>query len=113
MNSLDQLEAYTIELAAAVKTLANHCRNFGTSVDSTAKSPLVPPSLVPPDAPSEAHCARQSVLACLSKLRTLLSEPADFLQQLATQVRIAPPQPNTKLTSDVAEPAPSLPALAG
>lgn len=89
MTSLDQLELYTSELAAAVKSLANHCRNFGTSVDSTAKSPLVSPSLVPPDAPSEAHRARQSILTYLSKLRTLLSEPADFLQQLATQVRIS------------------------
>ena len=85
MTSLAQLENYTNELSAAVKTLANHSRNVeDSSVDFAGGSP--PKPLLRPDAPSEAHRARRSVLSVVAKLQTLLGEPADFLQQLSRQV---------------------------
>ena len=89
MTSLVQLEAYTSELAAAVKSLAISCRNVHAPVDFGAGIP--PRPLVPPGAPSEARRARRSIMANLAKLQTLLDEPADFLQQLAGQVRLSSP----------------------
>lgn len=75
MDSLTQLESLARELAAAVKGLGNYCRNAD-----------VDPCLVPPEAPSEAHGARRTILANVSKVQKLLDGPVDFLQRLATQV---------------------------
>ncbi|MCJ1251841.1 hypothetical protein MMC30_009079 [Trapelia coarctata] len=83
MSSLAQLEAYTSELAAAVEKVAKYCRNIEVPVDFAAGN--TPQPLVPPEAPSEAHRARRSIVANVAKLQTLLAEPADFLQQLAGQ----------------------------
>lgn len=89
MTSLAQLESYTNELSAAVKSLANHARNVEDStVDFAAAS--TPQPLVRPDAPSDAHRARRTVLSVIAKLQTLLGEPADFLQQLSRQVQSSP-----------------------
>ena len=79
MTSLTQLEKYTNELASAAKTLADHCRN--TSVGST------PHLAIPNDAPCETHRARRNALAIIGQLQTLLAEPVDFIQHLASQVR--------------------------
>lgn len=84
MTSSGQLETYADELAAAVKILTDYCRNAEVSVDFAAGN--APQPLVPPDAPSEAHKARRAIIANVAKLRILLSEPVDFLQQLAVQV---------------------------
>lgn len=89
MTSSVQLEAYADELAAAVRILTDYCRNAEVSVDLAAGN--APQSLVPPDAPSETHKARRSIMANVAKLRILLSEPADFLQQLAVQVCLSFP----------------------
>lgn len=85
MSSLRQLEAYASELVAAAQRLAHYCRNLEAPVDFAAGD--APQPLVPPEAPSEAHRARRSMMASLAKLQTVLVEPADFLQQLAGQVR--------------------------
>ncbi len=86
-SGLAQLEAYTNELAAAVKTLASYCRNFEAPVDFPAGN--TPKPLVQPEAPSDAHQARRSIIANATKLQTLLDEPTDFLQQLAGHVRLS------------------------
>ncbi|KAG0650487.1 O-methyltransferase [Hyphodiscus hymeniophilus] len=77
MTSLTQLHAYTNELVAAVQTVAEFYPN--------ANTPHSPSQLVPPDAPSELRRARRTILANVTKLKTLLEEPADLLQQLACQ----------------------------
>ena len=79
MTSLSQLETYTNELATAAKTLAKHCR------DASAGS--TPHLAVPTDAPFEIHRTRRNALAIITQLRTLLAEPIDFIQHLASQVR--------------------------
>lgn len=76
MSSLTDLETYSSDLAAAVKTLVSQSPNLVSS----GSQPLLPP-----DAPSEAHRARQSVLTTTSRLQTLLSSPADFLYHLTVQ----------------------------
>ena len=75
MTSLSQLET----LITAAKTLANHCRD--ANVGST------PHLAVPTDAPCETHRARRDALAIIGQLQTLLAEPVDFIQHLASQVR--------------------------
>ena len=96
MTSFAQLEAYVDEIAAAVKSLANHGRNVEAATDLSAGS--TPQPLVPPEAPSEAHRARRSIMANVAKLPSLLGEPTDFLQQLAVQVHRS--CPSTLLDTD-------------
>ena len=78
MDSLSQLETYTHDLVSASKTLANHCRDVGVS--------SMRHLAVPTNAPVEAHRSRRNFLAILARLQTLLAEPADFIQHLASQV---------------------------
>ena len=89
MTSSAQLEACASELSTAVKILADYCRNAEAPVEFAAGN--APQPLVPPDAPSETHKARRSIMANVAKLQILLSEPADFLQQLAVQVCLSFP----------------------
>jgi hypothetical protein len=108
MNSLIQLESYTDELVTAIKTMTEYCRNIEVPTS-------FPHLIIPLEAPSEIHRARRTILANMSKVRTLLGEPADFLQHLASQVRIVPvicrPIFNSKLSG--VEPTPRMFALAG
>lgn len=78
MTSLSQLEAYSDELAAAIKVLGEHCQD--TSISTTSHL------AVPSDAPCEVHLARRNVLAIASRLHAILAEPADLIQHLASQV---------------------------
>ncbi|KAL4950055.1 hypothetical protein BDW69DRAFT_187733 [Aspergillus filifer] len=77
MANLSDLESHASDITAAVKTLVAQCQNL--TITST------PQSLIPPDAPIEAHRARQSILSTISRLQTLLSTPADLLHHLAVQ----------------------------
>ncbi|KAI1504044.1 O-methyltransferase family protein [Biscogniauxia marginata] len=77
MASLSQLETYTTELATAARALADQCRDAG--LGST------PDLALSRDAPLEVHRARRNVLTAVAKVQTLLAEPVDFIQQLASQ----------------------------
>lgn len=85
MTSLSQLEIYTSELSAAVKSLVNCCPDVDAPVDFLAGH-TPPRPLIPPDAPSEAHQARQTIMATAGKLQSLLGTPSDFVHQLSRQV---------------------------
>ena len=118
MTTLSQLEACTGEIAAAAESLSNYCRNVDGHIDSAPAN--LPQGLVPPEAPSEARRARRSIIANAAKLQTLLDEPADLLQRLATQVCLSPPNPpairamsDQLCLSRVAEPTPCLRAVVG
>lgn len=87
MSSLAQLEAYTSELAAAVQKLANCCRTLEGPLQFAVGNTPQPLDLS--EAPSEAHQAQRLIVDNTYKLQTLLSEPADFLQQLTRQVRLS------------------------
>ncbi|KAL4784955.1 histidine phosphatase superfamily [Aspergillus varians] len=76
MSSLSDLEIYASDLTAAIRTLSSQCQNLPSSNTQP---------LVPPDALSEAHRARQSILVTIAKLQSLLASPADFLHHLAVQ----------------------------
>ena len=79
MTSLTQLETYTNDLINAVKPLTDHIRDTG--FDSS------PHLSVPFDTSWEVHRARRNILAVVARLQTLLAEPTDFIQHLASQVR--------------------------
>ena len=96
MTNFAQLEAHIDEIATAVKSLVEYGRNIEAPTDFLTGS--TSPSLVPPEAFSEAHRARRSIMANVAKLPTLLAEPTDFLQQLAVQVRHS--YPSTLLDTD-------------
>lgn len=81
MAYLAQLEAASSNLSAALEELASHYRNGGT--DSLGARP---PQLLPTEAPSEVHKARESALASLTRLQVMLAGPTDLLQNLAGQV---------------------------
>ncbi|KAL5341614.1 histidine phosphatase superfamily [Aspergillus crustosus] len=79
MSTSSDLEAYASDLTTAVKTLATHCSNL---------TPTTSQPLIPPDAPNEAHRARQSILATISSLQALLTTPSDFLHHLTVQSQL-------------------------
>lgn len=78
-NNLGQLQSYVNELTSAAKIVTDHC----PEANIISKNHIT----IPSNAPSEVHRARRNLLAVASKLQTLLAEPADFIQQLASQVR--------------------------
>lgn len=86
MDGITELETCADELAAAARSLANHCRSADIQ-PSPSPSPSPTTQLnVPNEAPGGAHRARRAVLTSAARLQVLLSEPADFLQRLASQV---------------------------
>jgi hypothetical protein len=78
-GNLGQLQSYLNELSSAAKIITDHCLDTNVS--------LAPHISIPNNVPSEVHRARRSLLAVTTRLQTLLAEPADFIQQLASQVR--------------------------
>ncbi|KAF7587025.1 hypothetical protein BBP40_007847 [Aspergillus hancockii] len=76
MATLAQLEAYTGELAAAVKSFASHCADVESPTEATGRKT---------SQSSKAYRTRRVILAQVNKIQTLLSGPADFLQTLAAQ----------------------------
>ncbi|PCG94842.1 Hypothetical protein PENO1_076300 [Penicillium occitanis (nom. inval.)] len=85
MNQLAKLEALAGELLIATKSLVEHIHNIDASLYDTMGGPA---QLIPPEAPAEAHRARESTLASLTKLRTMLVGPAGFLQDMASQSQL-------------------------
>lgn len=82
MDGLAQLQSSSSELTAAIQVLVTHCQdNSGPARDGTSQP------LVSPEDPSGVISAKQSILAAISRIQTLLSGPVDFVQQLASQVR--------------------------
>ncbi|KAL4968759.1 uncharacterized protein BDV14DRAFT_187543 [Aspergillus stella-maris] len=79
MANLSDLESHASDITAAVKTLVAQCQNLTTSPNQ---------GLIPPDAPQEAHRARQSILSTISRLQTFLSTPSDLLHHLAIQTQL-------------------------
>ncbi|KAI8623047.1 hypothetical protein F5Y19DRAFT_468820 [Xylariaceae sp. FL1651] len=86
MTSLSQLETQCAELAAAIQSLVTCCRSQGalgecskTSIGGTPQPLMLPNNL------NEAYRIRKSVLGHLTYIQSLLQQPDDFLQHLATQ----------------------------
>uniref|UniRef100_A0A093VIS0 O-methyltransferase FtmD n=1 Tax=Talaromyces marneffei PM1 TaxID=1077442 RepID=A0A093VIS0_TALMA len=77
-GNLDQLQSYINELNSAAKVITDHCNPYINTGSASHIS-------IPPNAPSEIHRARRNLLAVATRLQTLLAEPADFIQQLASQ----------------------------
>ena len=84
MTGWTQLDAYTKELNGAIETLTNHLRKTGARSEDGVES--TPQPLISPEAPVDAHRARQSAMTSIAKLQTLLVQPRDFLQELTKQV---------------------------
>ena len=78
MTSSCQLKTWSNDLAIAAKTLSDHC--WG---DGTVSTPHLAITNV---APGEADRARRNILTIATRLQTLLAEPAEFIQHLASQV---------------------------
>ena len=71
MTGPTQLETCVGELTTAVKTLTNYSPDIAGGRYHE---------------PEKVQRARRSVLALTSQIQTLIGEPTDFLQHLATQV---------------------------
>ncbi|KAJ0425568.1 histidine phosphatase superfamily [Aspergillus carlsbadensis] len=63
------------DLAAALKILVSHSQNLASGTQP----------LISPNASNEVLRARQSALAAISRIQTLLASPTDFLYHLAVQ----------------------------
>jgi hypothetical protein len=82
-GNLGQLQSYVNELSSAAKVITDHCPDANLNLASHIS--------IPNNAPSEVHRARRNLLAVTTRLQALLAEPADFIQQLASQVRDSSP----------------------
>ncbi|KAF3390861.1 O-methyltransferase bik3 [Talaromyces pinophilus] len=76
-GNLGQLQSYVNELSSAAKVITDHCPDANLNLASHIS--------IPNNAPSEVHRARRILLAVSTRLQALLAEPADFIQQLASQ----------------------------
>ena len=84
-DGLNLLESHIQDVLTAARDLSNRCRELPAG--SPVGSPSTPnASIVPSNAPLELHRLRRSILAKVARLHTLLYEPADFIQHLASQV---------------------------
>lgn len=87
LTAVAQLEADVKSLASAVQTVADHYRDMALSTSPTnsamAKRPL------PIEVPIEVHRTRREALTTLGRLHAMLAEPVDFIQHLASQVRLS------------------------
>lgn len=78
-----ELDTCLAELIAAATSMRQLHQSDHTQQDLSAD---ISASLLSPDDPLEAHCARDAVVAKLAKLQTLVADPSDLLAQLAMQV---------------------------
>lgn len=85
-DTLGRLKTYANDIATAAKILADHLQDCGVGSSSSSSVFSTPQLAVPRDAPYEVHRARCNLLNSINWLQTLLAEPADFIQQLASQV---------------------------
>ncbi|KAH8701037.1 hypothetical protein BGW36DRAFT_357667 [Talaromyces proteolyticus] len=85
MDQLAKLEALAGELLIATKSLLEHCHSIDAPLYGTSGRPA---QLIPPGARAEAHRARESTIASLTKLRVMLAGPTDFLQDMASQSQL-------------------------
>ncbi|KAJ6031463.1 hypothetical protein N7540_002195 [Penicillium herquei] len=70
---MDRLEGHARQLSDAAQALTTYCKLLHGQ------------PFVSANAPSEIQHARQSILSSISQIQMVLNEPAEFLQQLATQ----------------------------
>lgn len=83
MAAMSQLEKYTSDLTAAVKSLVDHYQN----APADFKAATAPPQpLVNPEAPDDVHQAQRTILASTRKLQSLLETPTDFVHRLSRHV---------------------------
>ena len=78
MTSSSQLEAWSNDLATAIKSLTDHPHGQGTA--------STPHLAIPNSASDETDRARRNILTIATRLQTLLVEPAEFIQHLAGKV---------------------------
>ncbi|KAK3680673.1 hypothetical protein B0T22DRAFT_473259 [Podospora appendiculata] len=84
MDRNAQLECNTERLASAVKTFIQHdrgTRNEGSEPTTGTTNPT-------PDAHRELRKSKAMILSSLAAIRTLMLDPSDLLQHIATQVEI-------------------------
>ncbi|EED18902.1 O-methyltransferase family protein [Talaromyces stipitatus ATCC 10500] len=79
MENLNQLQIYSTELATAIVSLSSHSQNGDLQQG---------PSSQPVSNSEGAHRAREKISSIVTKIRTLLWSPTDFLQHLACQNQI-------------------------
>lgn len=83
MINLTELEAHARELSIAIQSFVTHCQNVEPTLYSTNGDP---PLHIHLEAQEEARRARDSALASVLKIQTILAGPTDFLQQMVIQV---------------------------
>ncbi|CRG92135.1 hypothetical protein PISL3812_09191 [Talaromyces islandicus] len=79
MDNLNQLQIYCTELASALTSFLGHYQNSNFQQCTIAQ---------PASDSEEVQRAREKILSLLTKIKTLIWSPTDFLQHLASQNEI-------------------------
>ncbi|KAI1410241.1 hypothetical protein F5Y13DRAFT_168007 [Hypoxylon sp. FL1857] len=85
MDNCNELEKYANDVTSATSLLINQLKQTCFSVHSSPSDSSNAHLDIPGDGPRELHRARQSVLSSLKQFQIYLTQPYDFIQQLASQ----------------------------
>ena len=78
------MEELTRDLARSVQALGDYLHASGQAQPSFDRA--TPPSVLPSDAPKDAHIAREGIMDCALKIFQLAAGPSEYLANLQTGV---------------------------
>lgn len=84
-GSLPPLQTYVNEISAAADTITVYCAE--NALPHPAFDPEAPAVTIPPTAPLEVQAARQKIIASAARIQQVVTEPAEYLPNLAIHVR--------------------------
>ena len=84
-GSLPPLQTYVNEISAAADTITAYCAE--NALPHPAFDPEAPAVTIPPTAPLDVQAARQKIIASAARIQQVVTEPAEYLPNLAIHVR--------------------------
>ncbi|OTA95467.1 hypothetical protein M434DRAFT_379694 [Hypoxylon sp. CO27-5] len=88
METCSELEKYAKDITNTTDILINQLNRASLSVHSSPSDTSNARFDIPSDGPKELHRAKQNVLSSLKRLQIYLTQPFDFIQQIASQSQL-------------------------
>ncbi len=94
-GSVPLLQAYAKDISSAAETISIYCAS--NNIPNPSFNPEAPSVTINSTAPLLVQDARQKLIASAVAIQRLATEPAEYLPNLAIQVRSMPPFPSMSL----------------